>query len=526
MKKNTPVTNTETDYSEDCNLLSTTDLKGAITYCSDDFINISGFSSEELTGCNHNIVRHPDMPPAAFADLWSNLKCGNSWMGIVKNRCKNGNYYWVDAYVTPIKEHGKVDEYQSVRSKPERATVRRAEKIYQQLMQGKMPLALRLPKISLRSKLSAGFALAILPPLSMLINNTAVSSIAGWSITALSLGTAIATTWLVSKRIMAGAYVARKIINNPLMQLVYTDSTDEVGEMALAMKMQSSEMRAIVGRVSDSSLALKSSSEILANTIEATNVSIREQQSQTDQVATAMNEMSAAVQEVARNTTYATDGAKEAQQSADKGRAVVNETIQSIRNVAEGVEQATDVVNLLNNDAATISTIVDVIRGIAEQTNLLALNAAIEAARAGEQGRGFAVVADEVRTLAQRTQQSTLEIQGMVERLQAGADETVKAMAQSTQKTEISVQHAMEAGKALENMTGLINKISDMNVQIATAAEEQSAVSEEINSNIVAINDLGQSTAKAAHQNGDISRQFTQEVHRQQQLVKQFQRRG
>jgi PAS domain S-box-containing protein len=526
MKINTPVKDHEINYPEDLNLLSTTNLKGAITYCNDDFSQVSGFAQEELVGHNHNIVRHPDMPPAAFADLWSTIKNQKSWMGIVKNRCKDGSYYWVNAYVTPIKENGEVKEFQSVRTKPERDTVRRAEKIYRLLMQGKTPQALRLPKISIRTKLTTGFTLATVPPLLAITGNIATGGLASWAIAALSLASAGVTTWLVSRRITAGAKVARHIIDNPLMQLIYTDSTDEIGAITLAMKMQASELRAVVGRISDSSQKLKGSAESLASTIEQTNVHIHEQRSQTDQVATAMHEMSATVQEVARNTAYAADATNEAQQSADEGRSVVNETIHSIREVAGGVEHAAEVINQLHSNATTIGTVVDVIRGIAEQTNLLALNAAIEAARAGEQGRGFAVVADEVRTLAQRTQQSTQEIQDMVERLQAGANEAVDAMEQGTEKTESSVQRATAAGKALEDIARVISKISDMNTQIATAAEQQTAVAEEINCNITAINELGQSTGDEAYKNGEISQELIHEARRQQQLVAQFQRHG
>ncbi len=523
MKINTPVTNTEADYPENYNLLSTTNLKGAITYCNEDFIKVSGFTEDELIGHNHNVVRHPDMPPAAFHDLWSSIKSKNSWMGIVKNRCKDGSYYWVDAYVTPIRENGEIKEYQSVRIKPERKVVKRAEQIYKQLMQGKTPLALRLPKFGIRAKLVTGFTLAVAPPLAALTGGLALDGLATWAIAGLSLASAAVTTWLVSRRITEGARIARKTISNPLMQLIYTNSTDEIGEMTLAMKMQASELRAVVGRISDSSLRLKGSAESLASTIEQTNVHIHEQRSQTDQVATAMHEMSATVQEVASNTAFAAEATTNAQQSADEGRSVVNQTIQSIRDVASGVEHAADVINQLHTNAATISTVVDVIRGIAEQTNLLALNAAIEAARAGEQGRGFAVVADEVRTLAQRTQQSTQEIQNMVERLQTGANEAVDAMEQGKEKTDSSVQRATEAGKALEDIATVIGKISDMNTQIATSAEEQSAVAEEISSNIIAINELGQSTGDEAYKNGEISQQLIHEARRQQQLVAQFQ---
>ncbi|WP_455234585.1 methyl-accepting chemotaxis protein, partial [Thiogranum longum] len=498
MKINMPVNDTEINYPSHYNILSTTNLKGAITYCNDDFIEISGFTEEELIGNNHNMVRHPDMPPAAFGDMWSNLKSEEPWMGIVKNRCKDGSYYWVDAYVTPIKENDTVHEYQSVRTKPDRNTVRRAEKIYRQLLAKKTPLALRLPKISIRTKLITGFSIAIGPALGTLFATGAVGGFKGLSIAVLSVGAAVATTYFVSRRVAAGVRAARKVVHNPMMQVVYTGATDEIGEMELAIKMRTSELGAVIGRISDSGHQLKSSAETLAETIEQTNIRVHEQQSQTDQVATAMHEMSATVQEVARNAAFAAQGTVEARQSTEEGRGVVNETISSIREVATGVEQAAQVINELHSNAADISMIVDVIRGIAEQTNLLALNAAIEAARAGEQGRGFAVVADEVRTLAQRTQQSTQEIQNMVERLQEGASQAVDVMQQGTEKTESSVQRATEAGKALEDIANVIGKINDMNTQIAAASEEQSAVAEEINSNIAKINELGQNTADEA----------------------------
>ncbi len=522
MKINSPVNNHEIDYPKDYNILSTTNLKGALTYCNDDFIKVSGFSTEELIGRNHNIVRHPDMPPAAFADLWAHLKGDRPWMGIVKNRCKDGSFYWVDAYVTPIKENGQTSEFQSVRTKPERDVVLRAQAIYRQLMQGRPPLALRLPAISLRRQLIGGFALAVAPPL-VALSGGGLSGLASAAI-ALSLGASALLLYRISRRIDAGARRAREITDNRLMQLIYTDSSDEIGLMNLALKMQASELRAVIGRVNDSSLGLKGSAETLASSLEQTNVRLHQQQSQTDQVATAMHEMAATVQDVARNAASAADATVEARQSADQGGSVVGETIRSIREVAAGVVKASEVINQLNSHAAAIGSVVDVIRGIAEQTNLLALNAAIEAARAGEQGRGFAVVADEVRTLAQRTAQSTQEIQDMVLRLQSGASEAVKAMQQSNEKSELSVERATAAGKALGDITRAIGRINDMNSQIAAAAEEQSSVAEEINRNVATINELGQHTAEEAYRNGEISQELINEARRQQQLVAQFQR--
>ena len=524
MKINQPVTNHEINFPESYNILSTTDLKGSITYCNQDFVEISGFTLDELEGHNHNIVRHPDMPPAAFEDLWTSLKNNHPWMGMVKNRCKDGSFYWVDAYVTPIKEGGMVNEYQSVRTKPDRTLIKRAESTYQLLMQGKQPFRLRLPNINTSIKLTLGFSLAIVPPLALLIATNGVTSLSTLLTCGVSLLSAISTTLIVSKRVAHITRVSRKVIRNPLMQWIYTQSTDDVGGIELAMKMQSSELRAVVGRVSDSSLTLKGSVDDLSSIIEKTNERIHEQQVQTDQVATAMNEMSSTVHEVASNAAHAAESTLEAQQATQAGQQVVNKTIASISEVVTSVDQASEVINKLNDDAGSITSIVEVIRGIAEQTNLLALNAAIEAARAGEQGRGFAVVADEVRTLAQRTQASTQEIQEMVENLQAGSNQAVRTMQEGREKSEICVEHATDAGNMLNNITHAVSIVSDVNTQIATAAEEQSVVAEEINMNIVNINEAAQGTANDAARTSAISQQLSEEAHRQQQLVTQFQR--
>lgn len=524
MKINQPVTRHEINFPETYNILSTTDLKGAITYCNKDFIEISGFTLDELEGSNHNIVRHPDMPPAAFEDLWTSLKNDRPWMGMVKNRCKDGSFYWVDAYVTPIKVNDIVNEYQSVRTKPDRALIKQAESTYQLLIQGKLPFRLRLPNITTGIKLTLGFSVAVVPPLALLIATNGIASLSTLLTCGLSLFGSVSTIFLVSKRITQITRISRKVIQNPLMQWVYTQSTDDVGEIELAIKMQSSELRAVVGRVSDSSLSLKESVDDLSSIIEKNNKSIHEQQVQTNQVATAMNEMSSTVHEVARNATHASESTFEAQQAAQDGQQVVNNTITSISEVASSIDQTSKVINKLNDDAGNITSIVEAIRGIADQTNLLALNAAIEAARAGEQGRGFAVVADEVRTLAQRTQASTEEIQAMVENLQAGSDQAVKMMLEGRKKSDACVQHATDAGDMLNNITHAVSIVSDVNTQIATAAEEQSAVAEEINMNIVHINEAAQETVNNAAKTSIISKNLSEEAQRQQQLVIQFQR--
>lgn len=227
---------------------------------------------------------------------------------------------------------------------------------------------------------------------------------------------------------------------------------------------------------------------------------VLKQQAETDQVATAMNEMTASVQEVARTASNAAEAARNADNEAKAGKKVVLQTMQSIDSLAGEVEKAAETISSLEADINNIGAIIDVIRGITEQTNLLALNAAIEAARAGEHGRGFAVVADEVRTLASRTQSSTHEIEEMIERLQIGAREAVKVMNDSREKARDSVEMAESAGAALDTITAMISTMDEMSTQISSAANEQSSVAEDINRGIVEISQIADHTAQGAQE--------------------------
>ncbi len=261
----------------------------------------------------------------------------------------------------------------------------------------------------------------------------------------------------------------------------------------------------LVKEILGSAGQLAAAAEELSAVTETSNTGVLRQQGEIEQVATAMNEMSATVTEVSRNAGSAATAAQEADEQAKNGCDVVNTTVQTINNLASEVERTSQVIEDLKGDSISIGTVLDVIRDIAEQTNLLALNAAIEAARAGEQGRGFAVVADEVRTLASRTQQSTREINDMIERLQNGANQAVSVMEMGRSKAEESVEQAAKAGEALQAITGVVDNIKSMNIQIASAAEEQSATAEEINRNIVNISEVAQETAGGSQQTASAS---------------------
>ncbi|HBB21211.1 MAG TPA: chemotaxis protein, partial [Pseudomonas sp.] len=262
---------------------------------------------------------------------------------------------------------------------------------------------------------------------------------------------------------------------------------DEYGQIACAMKMLETEAGAMVGRIGDASRQLSQHAQELLGAMDSSTESAARQQSETDQVATAINQMAVSVQDVANNAQRTAEAASRADNEAATGTEVVNRTGAAIGQLAQDIQHAGDVIHQLEAHSNDITKVLDVIRGIAEQTNLLALNAAIEAARAGEQGRGFAVVADEVRSLASRTQQSTREINDMIGALQGGARQAVEVMQRSREQAMQSVEQAEQAARSLQGINSRVNEISAMSMQIAAAVEQQSAVSENINQNIVSI---------------------------------------
>ena len=253
-----------------------------------------------------------------------------------------------------------------------------------------------------------------------------------------------------------------------------------------------------------------------------TSTNLARQHSETDQLVTAMHEMTSAVQEVASSAAQASNATHQASQEAETGKGVVDKVHTAICDLAEEVDSAAEVIRRLESDSANIGTVVDVINGIAEQTNLLALNAAIEAARAGEQGRGFAVVADEVRTLASRTQQSTKEIQAMVQRLQSGTGETVAVMQRGRDAAHTSVDLAKRAGTSLNQISRAVNTINDMNTHIATATEQQSAVAAEVNNNVLNISRASEQTTTNSEQTASASHELARLAAEMQSLVEGF----
>ncbi|MFM5647280.1 methyl-accepting chemotaxis protein [Aeromonas veronii] len=344
----------------------------------------------------------------------------------------------------------------------------------------------------------------------------------------LILGITLAATVIVGNRVtkpLADAVLALNDIANgdgDLTQRLKVQSQDEIGQLASAFNRFVERIQSVVSQVGETSNHLFSAVDKLHHLSEHYDHQMQGHSRETDQVVTAVTEMSSTAQEVAASASNAATATSDAARESDAARGVVSGAINSINRLVGEVHTASGVIEQLAQETAKIGSVVEVIRGIAEQTNLLALNAAIEAARAGEQGRGFAVVADEVRSLAGRTQQSTKEINEMLQRLQGGVKQAVDVMQASEDRSQETVQEASHIASSLDSMVMAVSTINDMNIQIATAAEEQHAVSEEINKNLVAIQQIVSELTSAAVESNSTTRDLANTGDKLRKLVSQF----
>ncbi len=509
MKNNQPVTQQERHFPEGVPLVSTTDVKGQITFVNDAFVDICGFTRDELIGQSHNIVRHPDVPPAAFGDLWGTLKKGKPWMGVVKNRTKNGDFYWVNAFVTPIVENGSVVGYQSVRVKPKKSQVNRAESIYKRVNAGQsrinrfdlpvskvlpalMPIAVFLPVLlSYFLELDRNIALAV----------------------SLSVGIAIAllSLWFMKPLTLAAKRLSRDS-DNALLAEMYTGFSAEVGRLEHSSLMKKANEDAIRARIQFSAKELNELGDETHEIAEQAATAVNQQGYEVQHISAAISQMAAAIDEVACQSRNALEATSNALNHAQQGQSVVSDSRLAINHLSDQVSSASDQVEELYQASQSINHTVTLINEIAAQTNLLALNAAIEAARAGEQGRGFAVVADEVRSLAERTQESTGQIQETLTRLGRETEQVLQVMRTSRERADASVAQAEIAGETLGQIANHMDRISDMNSSIARAATEQSAAAEEIRSNLSGVNEATETAMHAAEQTRDASADLIRNV--------------
>lgn len=505
------------DYCASANLISTTDPTSHITHANEDFCNIAGYSEDELIGNPHNMVRHKEMPKQAFAQLWSYLKEGKSWMGLVKNQCNDEKHYWVSAFVTPIKDaEGNIIEYQSVRSKPSEQQTERAQSLYDKLRAGKAP---KLRRISLHTA-----SLALASTLTIASVASAVMVPSAFSLLTVGLGVAItAVTYYQQRRFVQLTKLAKEAYSNPLMEKPYTNKFDDYSQVELALMMKKAELRAVTARASETSGQILLSAEEEFATIQSIGQSLDQQCNETEQVSAAVEELSHSIKEVADAASAASMLAEEADRESNRGLESINATISEVSTMAQELSQAQQIITKLSDDSQKIDSILEVITAISEQTNLLALNAAIEAARAGEAGRGFAVVADEVRNLASKTGTSANEIHAMIRHLQETADSAVDAMAKGITLSSRCKERADDTGSVLDVISSKLNQVTDSSMQIAAAVEQQASVTQEINRNVINIKTLSDDTSQTSQSSITRTSLLVDKLEGLQRLMKQFQ---
>ncbi|MBK1728921.1 hypothetical protein CKO14_05945 [Halorhodospira halophila] len=528
MRINEPVTQRRVAVPRGATILSTTDPKGRITYVNEEFERISGYRHDELIGQPHNLIRHPDMPRTAFYEMWATLQSGRSWMGLVKNRCKNGDHYWVHAYATPILDaRGTIVEIQSVRTAPpSEAAVERAAATYAKVRAsepdkgevGPVPRPGR--RFGLRERL---LALLLPAPVAAVVASTAGLGTAGLALVTLT-ATALAAGGAVYlwRPLNAAVEEARLLIDDPLAEQLYTNRRDEAGRLRLAMLQLQTEMSAVPKRLASVTEQLQTVRNQAGEAIGEARSQAQRQTSETQQVATAMEEMSQSVQEVARNASMGAETSEQAQTQTHHGMQTVQQSADAVRELVERVRGSAEITHQLAQETDRIGAALDLIQQITEQTNLLALNAAIEAARAGEVGRGFSVVAEEVRVLADRTSSSTKEIKAIIDSLQEGTERAVAAMNESSERAEHTLNLSDEARGALEAINEAVSSMQEMSIQIASATEEQSATAGEVNRNINNIDQLAQQVQECTDRAGDRMETLTEEIDHAARLVRRF----
>ncbi len=498
MKTNLPVTQTEVVFPKGRYIVSRTDLKGIITYVNETFVTISGFSREELLGKNHNVVRHPDMLPGAFAWLWDTIKEGRPWRGIVKNRCKSGDFYWVDALVVPVMKNNAVIGYMSVRTEPTRQQIAEAEDFYARLKAGtaSLPKTALLKRISLKAKLN-GLVFFILGVqiLGGILDHFSASLgisplVAGWLLPIAGVVAAIALLLTQNSMLSVVSRIISRLENiaqGELTDEIPLTREDELGQLNNALLTMQTHLRAMMAEFSEAGDLMGENADALNLEMEQARKVIVAQSDAVNRIAAAVEQLIASVNEIADSAQQSVVAVEASHALLAQASASMEDSQAATVNVVEAVHGAGQTMADLSRSILAIDRVSQVIRGIAEQTNLLALNAAIEAARAGEAGRGFAVVADEVRKLAEKSSKQTVEIATSVAEIQR-----VTQVALSTM--ESAEEHVATTGTAMNTAHGGLDSVADhgknvisISRHIAEGTREQSATGNEIASQVEGI---------------------------------------
>jgi aerotaxis receptor len=506
MRLNEPVTQQEYPIPDDVTLMSTTNTKSDITYANAAFVRTSGFSLDELVGQAHNLVRHPDMPPEAFADMWATLQSGEPWTALVKNRRKNGDHYWVRANAVPVIRQGRHQGYLSIRTKPPRPEVDEAAAMYQALRRGEsQPVRLRkgvwirngffwqplawLQSLSVRARIRVS-VLAFWAVLSVVLTVFMAVDAPSWQVCAFIGLAALGLDWLLESQL---ARPLEKLCRHALdvatgndRDAVHLNRTDEIGTSMRAIDQMGLMLRWLADDVSEQVLAVRQAASDMENGTD-------ELRQRTEQSAASVAQTASFVQRMASSVT---DNAS----AAEQAWALSGEACQAVARGEQAMGQVVGTMQAIEHSSRKINEIIEVIDTIAAQTNLLALNAAVEAARAGEVGRGFAVVASEVRSLAQRSADAAGTVRALI---RASGDQVAEG-----------ARLVMETRHAIAGIAAQAQRVSEHIGQISGATQEQRDGIAEVSNAITHLDQITRQNADLVEQNSASSHQLDQQMQR------------
>lgn len=493
MKTSVIINEVETQVPAGQFIYSRTDLKGKIVEANQAFVDISGYSREEMIGQPHNLVRHPDMPSEAFADMWRDLKSGRPWRGIVKNRRKDGGFYWVVANASPVREEGKIVGYQSVRTRPTVEDVTAAKAAYQRLQKGDRSIRIFhgrvVPK---RRSLWALFCCSEVQPWLLSGSCLVFTSL-------FLLRTALGWTWLDNVLLVLAAllltitlffmlvfmpafhtglqqltdYLETLLLSGDLTKRFDLQRQDPLGIIARKVDRFVSSVQATIQCMGDAARQVRDIASEVEQGMTQVHIAAQQQNRACSFAAQEISAVTRSIADVANSAGHTCQVSASAKNSSEAGSEVAHQASQTIVYLADSVKTSAQQIEQLGQESEEISRITAVIKEIAEQTNLLALNAAIEAARAGETGRGFAVVADEVRKLAERTSTATEDISRMVQAVQQETVKAVAGMRSGAQHVEQGVQLVEQAKGALHDINQKMQTTTERISEISLSAQQQ-----------------------------------------------------